>query len=84
MPLQDDRGGRFIARCAGGEENDVVVRVLNAAKIVRRGEAYKIITDGFRVAGAMRDGAQLLKIGKHGLRLQMIENGHDKAPLLVK
>ena len=44
----------------------------------------EMIADFFRVAGAMRDGAQLLKIGKHGLRLQMIENGHDKAPLLVK
>lgn len=84
MPLQDDRGGGFIPRRAGREDDDVVVRVLNAAQIVRRGEAYKIITDGFRVAGAVRDGAQLLKIGKHGLRLQMIENGHDKAPLLVK
>ena len=84
MPLQDDRGGGFIPRRAGREDDDVVVRVLNAAQMMFGRKENEMIADFFRVAGAVRDGAQLLKIGKHGLRLQMIENGHDKAPLLVK
>ena len=66
------------------EDDDVVVRVLNAAQMMRSHEADEKVADCFRVARAVRYGAQLLKIGKHGLRLQMIENGHDKAPLLVK
>ena len=84
MSLQDDRGGGFIPRRAGGKDDDIVVRVLNAAQMMRGREADEKVADCFRVAGAVRDGAQLFKIGKHGLRLQMIENGHDKAPLLVK
>ncbi len=84
MPLQDDRGGGFIPRRAGREDDDVVVRVLNAAQMMFGRKENEMIADFFRVAGAVRDGAQLLKIGKHGLRLQMIENGHDKSPLLVK
>ena len=84
MSLQDDRGGGFIPRRAGGKDDDIVVRVLNAAQMMRGREADEKVADFFRVAGAVRDGAQLLKIGKHGLRLQMIENGHGKAPLLVK
>ena len=84
MSLQDDRGGGFIPRRAGSKDDDIVVRVLNAAQMMRSREADEKVADCFRVARAVRDGAQLLKIGKHGLRLQMIENGHDKSPLLVK
>ena len=84
MSLQDDRGGGFIPRRAGSKDDDIVVRVLNASQMMFGRKENEMIADFFRVAGAVRDGAQLLKIGKHGLRLQMIENGHDKAPLLVK
>ena len=47
-------------------------------------KADEVIADCFRAARAVRDSAQLLKIEKDGTRLQMIENGHDKSPLLVK
>ena len=84
MPLQDDRGGGFIPRRAGGKDDDIVVRVLNMAQMMFGREADEKVADCFRVARAVRDSAQLLKIGKDGMRLQMIENGHDKSPLLVK
>ena len=84
VPLQDDRGGGFIPRRAGCEDDDIVVRVLNAAQLMFGCEANKVIADGFCVAGAVWDGAQLLKTGKDSARLQMIENRHDKSPLLVK
>ena len=84
MPLQDDWGGGFVPRCARGEDDDIVVRVLNAAQMMRSREADEVIADCFRAAGAVRDSAQLLKIEKDGTRLQMIENGHDKSPMLVK
>ena len=80
VPLQNDRRGGLIARRAGAEDDDVVVRILNVAQTARGGKAHEMIADRFRVSRAVRDGAQLLKVRKDGLRLKLFQNRHGVSP----
>ena len=82
VPLQDDRRGGLIARRAGAEDDDVVVCVLNVAQAACGGKAHEIVADRFRVSRAVRDGAQLLKVRKDGLRLKLFQNRHGVSPFL--
>ena len=82
VPLQDDRCGGLIARRAGAEDDDVVVRILNVAQTACGGKAHEIVADCFRVSRAVRDGAQLLKVRKDGLRLKLFQNRHGVSPFL--
>ena len=70
MPLQDNR--RVILHTAGAiAENDHIIKfVLLIPQTVGLGKIHQKITDPFGIAGAMGDGADLLKVEKHGRRLQ--------------
>ena len=80
VPLQDDRRGGLIARRSGAEDDDVVVFILNVAQAARGGKAHEIVADRFCVSRAVRDGAQLLKLRKDGLRLKLFQNRHGVSP----
>ena len=80
VPLQDDRRGGLIAGRAGAEDDDVVVFILNVAQAACGGKAHEIVADRFRVSRAVRDGAQLLKVRKDGLRLKLFQNRHGVSP----
>ena len=52
------------------KHDNIVAVVLNTADALLLGKCSQEITDGLGIAGAVRDGAKLLEIPKHGLGLQ--------------
>jgi hypothetical protein len=80
MSLNHDGSGSFIARSARLVNDDVVEVVLNVVKTVGLGKGSTVVADSFGVAGAVGDGAKLLKVMEHGSGFQMRQNGHDRCP----
>lgn len=71
VPLHDHGGGLLVARRAGGLDDDIVRRVLMRLESARAAKGGEIVADGLRMAGTVRNGAQLLKKCKDSFRFQI-------------
>ena len=70
MPLQDNCRGIFVACRGRGDEDYVAGLVLMAFQSQPFPKRRTPVADGFRVGGAVGNGAQLLKDFKYPLRFQ--------------
>ena len=84
MALDDDRLGAFAAGRGRADDDDVVQRVLMDFKAVTFCKADAIVGDGFRVAGAVRNGTEIGKIRENGFRFQRVGDSHGITSLYYR
>ena len=84
MALDDDRLGAFAAGRGRADDDDVVQRVLMDFEAVTFCKADAIVGDGFRVAGAVRNGTEIGKIRENGFRLQRVGDSHGMTSLYYR
>ena len=83
MTLDDHRLMILIAAGTLLKHNHIIQFILHITDAMLLGERNQIITDHLGVAGAMRNGTQLLKIAKYRRRLKArkLDRIHRDSPL---
>ena len=72
VALHDDCGRGFIAGGRWLHDNDVIQAVLMDFQSAIMRELHAVVADGLRVAGAVRNGAEIFKEGENAFRFKLV------------
>ena len=72
VALHDDCGRGFIAGGRRLHDDDVIQAVLMDFQSAIMRELHAVVADGLRVAGAVRDGAEIFKEGENAFRFKLV------------
>ena len=72
VALHDDCGRGFIAGRRRLHDNDVIQAVLVDLQTAIMRELHAVVADGLRVAGAVRNGAEIFKEGENAFRFKLV------------
>ena len=72
VALHDDCGRGFIAGRRRLHDDDVIQAVLMDFQSAIMRELHAVVADGLRVAGAVRDGAEIFKEGENAFRFKLV------------